>query len=321
MRILITFLAALLLLFPAASFAAGSHYQTGNPELFYYGNAQMRERAAAPTPFSSSYGIWWFKSSDHRLYYTTGPGVTYGPLDAGIAGSGTDNHIVRWDGTSAIQDSGWTLDDSDNFIYDDGSAIALLLDAIGGGFAGTSATATDFLLSGYIYGDSGDPRFSIFHDGEMRWSTGAAGTYDTRLRRTAAAELSLTGALITSDEVRSTSGTDPLGYNVGAGGVAAQGPVKTSGVTLNKTTGLIAMSGIGAINAGAEVSFTVTDSSVAATDVIIVNHSSGGTAGAYCVAVTAVAANSFQITVSNWSAGNLTEAPIISFAVIKGQST
>lgn len=31
-----------------------------------------------------------------------------------ISGTGTDNHLMRWDGTTDAQDSGWTLDDSDN---------------------------------------------------------------------------------------------------------------------------------------------------------------------------------------------------------------
>jgi len=32
----------------------------------------------------------------------------------GISGSGTDNNVARWDGTSALQDSGVAIDDSDN---------------------------------------------------------------------------------------------------------------------------------------------------------------------------------------------------------------
>lgn len=36
---------------------------------------------------------------------------------AGISGSGTDNRLVRWDGTSAVQDSGVTLSDTDQFTW------------------------------------------------------------------------------------------------------------------------------------------------------------------------------------------------------------
>lgn len=38
-----------------------------------------------------------------------------------IMGSGTDNHLVRWDGTDAIQDSGWILADTDAMTVADGT--------------------------------------------------------------------------------------------------------------------------------------------------------------------------------------------------------
>jgi hypothetical protein len=65
------------------------------------------------------------------------------------------------------------------------------------------------------------------------------------------------------------------------------------------------------------VSFTVTNSTVAANDVVIVNHSSAGTAGAYTVEANAIAAGSFAVTVRNVSGGSLSQAIVLSFAVIK----
>jgi len=49
----------------------------------------------------------------------------------------------------------------------------------------------------------------------------------------------------------------------------------------------------------------------------IVSVASGGTANAYRANVTAVAAGSFTVTVENITAGSLSEAPKIAFAVIK----
>ena len=50
----------------------------------------------------------------------------------------------------------------------------------------------------------------------------------------------------------------------------------------------------------------------------VVSVASGGTANAYEANVTAVAAGSFTITVQNITAGSLSEAPVINFAIIKG---
>lgn len=114
---------------------------------------------------------------------------------------------------------------------------------------------------------------------------------------------------------------DGFGYPTSGniGGTVTQNSNKSTAVELNTMCGQITMNNA-ALNTGVEVTFTVTNSKVAATDVIIVNHSSGGTSGAYGVCVTAVGAGSFAITVSNWSAGNLSEAIVLSFAVIKGST-
>ena len=71
----------------------------------------------------------------------------------------------------------------------------------------------------------------------------------------------------------------------------------------------------------AEVSFTVTNSKVAATDVVVACHGSAGTAGAYIVSANSIAAGSFKITVSNVSGGSLSEAIVINFVALKGASS
>ena len=71
----------------------------------------------------------------------------------------------------------------------------------------------------------------------------------------------------------------------------------------------------------AEVTFTVTNDRVAATDVVVVNHGSGGTAGAYWLCVSTVAAGSFKISVGNLSGGALSQAIVLNFALIKGASS
>ena len=104
------------------------------------------------------------------------------------------------------------------------------------------------------------------------------------------------------------------------GGTVTQGTSKSTGVTLNTESGQITMHAA-QLDAGTEVTFTVTDSKIAATDVVVACHGSAGTAGSYLVAANAVAAGSFAITVSNVSGGSLSEAIVINFVALKGASS
>ncbi len=109
------------------------------------------------------------------------------------------------------------------------------------------------------------------------------------------------------------------GYGTGAGGAVTQATDKSTGVTLNTPCGVITTNNA-TLNAGVEVSFAVTNSCVSATDVIVANVASGGTASAYGLSVNGVASGSFTLTITNLSGSNLGEAIVINFAVIKGAS-
>lgn len=100
------------------------------------------------------------------------------------------------------------------------------------------------------------------------------------------------------------------------GGVVTQGVSKATGVQLDRRCGQITMNGA-ALAAAAEVSFTLTNSHIAASDVIVVNISSGAQANSYTVTVDAVADGSCRIQVGNTSAGALSEALVLNFGVIK----
>jgi hypothetical protein len=107
-----------------------------------------------------------------------------------------------------------------------------------------------------------------------------------------------------------------VGYSTGTGGTVTQATDKSTGVTLNKRCGQITMNNA-SLSAAAEVSFTLTNSVIAATDVVYVCIASGATAGAYNVQVDAVAAGSCRISVGNMSSGSLGEAIVLNFVVIK----
>ena len=114
-----------------------------------------------------------------------------------------------------------------------------------------------------------------------------------------------------------TIGTTGIGYPSGSGGAVTQATSKSTGVTLNTPTGVITMDDA-ALGAGAEVNFTVTNSTVAATDTIVLSIQSGGTPGEYLCGVTTVAAGSFQVALANLSASSAEDAVVINYAVIKG---
>jgi len=122
-----------------------------------------------------------------------------------------------------------------------------------------------------------------------------------------------TGTSLTATGVIASTGTAGVGYATGAGGTVTQGSSRTTGVTLNKTTGAITL--FSAAGSATAATFTVTNSTVAATDVIVLNQKSG--TDLYDLMVTTVATGSFNITFRT-TGGTTTEQPVFNFAVIKG---
>ena len=109
-----------------------------------------------------------------------------------------------------------------------------------------------------------------------------------------------------------SNATTGSGYALGAGSTVTQATSRTTGVTINAACGAITL--VSAAGTTTPASFTVTNSSVAATDVIILNQKSG--TDKQVLLVTAVAAGSFEITAYT-TGGTTTEQPVINFAVIK----
>jgi hypothetical protein len=129
----------------------------------------------------------------------------------------------------------------------------------------------------------------------------------------------LDGTSTTFDATTGTRFTAPFGYGAGAGGTVTQATNKSTAVTLNTRCGQVTMNNANLVTATA-VSFTLTNSQIAATDVLILNNVSGGTLGAYMFGARC-AAGSATITVRNLTAGDLAEALVIGFAVIKASTT
>jgi hypothetical protein len=124
----------------------------------------------------------------------------------------------------------------------------------------------------------------------------------------------VTSNLVSINKIVTTSNAG-IGYAVGAGGTQTQTTNKTNPVTLNTIAGQITLNNQN-LGAGAHAAFVLNNTAIANTDVMIINHVSGGTIGAYTFDVVCNTANA-SITITNQTAGALAEAPVIRFAVIK----
>lgn len=129
------------------------------------------------------------------------------------------------------------------------------------------------------------------------------------------ATVSASGNIISNGNVLLTDG-GTLGYNTGAGGTVSQSGNKTSGVTLNKPSGEITMQSTN-LAASTAVSFTLTNSTIGARDLLLINIVGGATLGAYNVNANCTT-GSAVITLTNRTAGTLGEAVVLRYAVIRG---
>ena len=106
-----------------------------------------------------------------------------------------------------------------------------------------------------------------------------------------------------------------LGYTAAAQGSVTQATSKSTAVTLNKPAGQITMNNAELASA-TNVTFTLNNTYISANDTLIVTISSGGTAGAYNAWVSGLSAGSATLVLRNISAGSLSEAVVLNFAII-----
>ena len=105
-----------------------------------------------------------------------------------------------------------------------------------------------------------------------------------------------------------------LGYTAAAQGTVTQATSKSTAVTLNKSAGQITMNNA-ALAGTTNVSFTLNNSYISANDVIVLNVN-GGTTAAYNVYTSVLGAGTASITLRNITAGSLSEAVVLNFALI-----
>lgn len=111
-----------------------------------------------------------------------------------------------------------------------------------------------------------------------------------------------------------------IGYGAGSGGVVTQATSKSTGVTLNKQSGTITMSGA-ALAAGASVSFTLTNTLITPLDILDVAVQWGAFTPENYRVRSACGSGVARITLENVSGGSLSEALPINFALKRVANT
>lgn len=106
-----------------------------------------------------------------------------------------------------------------------------------------------------------------------------------------------------------------LGYTAEGQGTVTQATSKSTAVTLNKPAGQITMNNA-ALAGNTAVSFTLNNSYISANDVVVLNISGGATAAAYTTYVSSMTAGSATLTLRNLTAGSLSEAVVVNYALI-----
>jgi len=152
------------------------------------------------------------------------------------------------------------------------------------------------------------PAIGLPSSGDLSNCTGSPVLTSPSLGNATATKITSTGDVL-------ISATGKIGYTTGSAGTVTQITSKSTGVTLNKTNGQITLNAA-ALASDTTVSFTLSSIYIAANDVLILNHISGGTAGSYLLNAQS-AAGSASINVRNITAASLSEAIVIAFAVVK----
>jgi hypothetical protein len=174
--------------------------------------------------------------------------------------------------------------------------------------ASTPPADTDANLLMYDGGSGNWAGIGADTNGVFWIRTGLSGTPAPALYLDTSQNAHFSGAAI------SASPSGGVGYATGAGGTVTQITSRTTGVTLNKTTGAITM--FSAAGSATPAAFTVTNSAVAATDVIVLNVKAATASNTYNLQAQP-GAGAFTVLFYT-TGGTATDAPVINFAVIKG---
>lgn len=242
---------------------------------------------------------------------------TTGDIDLAPAAGG----VVSVDNLSLSGNTLGTTDTNGNLILaPDGTGAVQIsnVEITGGSINGVTFTGTfdgiTAITSTSFFTDTLDAGLTLA--GQALTADGTDTDIDINLTPKGTGAVNIPNANIDSGSVLATT---ELGY--AAGGTVTQTTSRTTGVTLNTPSGSITLvpGSIAGLNTQ---EFTLTNSFIAATDVVVVSFKSGLTTAQYDVTVTATAAGSCKISVHNVNnSATPTDTPVINFVVIKGANS
>ena len=163
----------------------------------------------------------------------------------------------------------------------------------------------------FRYSSTGD------HDLVAFTSTDTANTFATPTT------LFIAGAntAVFTGAVQSTNAANAIGYGTGAGGTVTQLTSKVTPVTIDTPTGEITMHN-SSLASGFANAFVVNNSTITATDAVVVNIESGAAIfERYGVFAGNIQAGSFSVWLRNFSGVALAESVVVRYAIIKGSNT
>ena len=224
----------------------------------------------------------------NETLYTTGGGGTPGGADTQIQfnddGSFGGSADLTWDDTGKVLEVGGDINLDDGGTYE--TTLQLVTPTANRTVTFPDDTGTVALVAGssnqVMYNDAG------------------------KLAGSSILTFSTTDGLRTSI---------PFGYQAGSGGNVTQLTNKSTGVTLNTGCGRITTHNE-SLSANSAATFTLTNSFITSGDVIVINHISGGTIGAYTFSPSA-GTGSATITIRNVSGGAEGSALVLKFVIIK----
>lgn len=167
---------------------------------------------------------------------------------------------------------------------------------MGAQLLGTNTTTQKILFGDVAATDSGQIEYSHSSD--------AMSIYTAATKRM---------TVDSSGNVLGVSGA--IGYGTGAGGAVTQITSKATGVTLNKPCGQITMNNA-ALAASASVEFQVSNTFCTTSDTVILNVSTNSFTG-YRIELVNAGTGLFNVRVTNVTAGSLSQAVVVNFAIIK----
>ena len=109
--------------------------------------------------------------------------------------------------------------------------------------------------------------------------------------------------------------TSTIGYASGNFATVTQQNNKTTGVTINTSSGQIVTAN-SQLAPSAQAVFVVSNSSISANDNVICSIASGGTLGAYNVFVAAISNGSFTVVIKNSTNNAYSEAVTLNYSIL-----